>query len=416
MRSKARVLVAGAVLVAWAAPSRASDTITLTNGRVIVADRAWFEGTQLFYEKSGAQFGLPRDLVRSVQANASSPPPPSQDPDVQRGLEYVKAGRDTEAVALLRGALAREPRDLAALVGLTEALLRLQDSRAAAEAAERAIRLDPRDPRPHELLGDALLALGNTEAASGAYRASLRLRADPQVQKKLDVLPPTVAKAAAGPQFRLRYDGGVNEPLGLAVLRILGDAFSEFAQRIGYVPPDPVTVVLETQTDFEAAGAPPWAEGVFDGTVRIPVRGVEQPDRRLRGVLRHELAHSFVTLRTGGNCPTWIQEGVAQWLEGDDPARADAGLAARARSGTLFPLLTLEAPFQNLAPSDVPVAYAESLSGLAHLLRLRGEPGLTRLLSALGDGLPSEEALPVAIGMSYPEFQKNWELYLRGRR
>ena len=62
------------------------------------------------------------------------------------------------------------------------------------------------------------------------------------------------------------------------------------------------------------------------------------------------------------------------------------------------------------------MAYAESLSAVAHVLRLRGEPGLVRLIAALGDGLPSEEALPVAIGMGYGEFQQSWEQALRVRR
>jgi hypothetical protein len=32
----------------------ADDTITLTNGRVIEADRAWYEGDQLRYERAAA--------------------------------------------------------------------------------------------------------------------------------------------------------------------------------------------------------------------------------------------------------------------------------------------------------------------------------------------------------------------------
>ena len=37
-----------------------------------------------------------------------------------------------------------------------------------------------------------------------------------------------------------------------------------------------------------------------------------------------------------------------------------------------------------------------------------------RLLAALSDRLPSEEAMPVALALSYPEFQKSWEEYLNG--
>jgi hypothetical protein len=390
----------------------AGDTIVLTNGRVIQADRAWFEGAQLYYEKSGAVFGLPRSLVKSVEAQAPPPTARPSDPDVARALDYSRAGHDAEAIRVLRASLAREPRNLAALQAVAEASLRLKDARSAADAAEKAIRLDERDPRSHALLGDAQLALGNFRAAASAYRASLRIRPDPALQRKLEEIQPQPPNASGGAQFRLRYDGGVNEPMGVAVLQLLSEAFAEFSRRLGFAPPDPVTVILQTETDFQVPGSPPWAEGLYDGAVRIPVKGVEQPARHLKALLRHELAHSFITSRTGGNCPTWIQEGVAQWLEGGDPARADPSLLPRARSGALLPLLTLEAPFQNLAASDVGVAYAESLSGVAHLLRLRREEGLIRLLAALGDGLPSEEALPVSIGMSYGEFQRSWEQQL----
>jgi hypothetical protein len=49
-------------------------------------------------------------------------------------------------------------------------------------------------------------------------------------------------------------------------------------------------------------------------------------------------------------------------------------------------------------------------------VRLRKEAGLLRLLAALSDGLPSEEALPVSMALSYPEFQQSWQSHLRGLR
>jgi hypothetical protein len=144
------------------------------------------------------------------------------------------------------------------------------------------------------------------------------------------------------------------------------------------------------------------------------VRGLDKPNPRLVALLRHELAHSFVAARTRGNCPTWLHEGIAQWLEGGEPTREDAVVAAALAGGQLHPLLTLEAPFQTLPPTDITMAYAESLSAVAHIIHKRGEAGLVRLLAALGDGFPSEEALPVALALSYPEFQKSWEEALRG--
>ncbi len=403
-----------ALLVALAAVrAGADDTITLTNGRVIEADRAWYEGDQLRYEKSGGVFGIPRSLVRSLSKGYE--PEAAADPDLALARERIAAGDPVEAIRLLRLSLGRDPRSLPALHALVDAYLKLGDIRAARDTAERAVRLDDNDPRSRALLGDALVALGDREGAEVQYRRSLLLRADPEVQRKLGDVSAAPARAGKGAQFRIRYDGGVNEPLGTAVLEALTEAYAEYTKRLGFHPDDPVTVVLQMGTAFQQdARTPEWAEGVNDGTIRVPVLGLDRPSPRLIQVLRHELAHSFIAARTGGNCPTWLQEGVSQWLEGGDPARDDPAVARAAREGRLMPLLTLEAPFQSLPPFELQLAYAESLSAVAHVLRKRGEAGIVRLLAALSDRLPSEEALPVALALSYPEFQKSWEQHLVG--
>jgi hypothetical protein len=225
---------------------------------------------------------------------------------------------------------------------------------------------------------------------------------------------PSSSPAPVAPPFRVRYEGGMNEALGMAVIRELEAAHRDYTRVLGFKPPDTITVVLQLAEKPRESQIPGWAEGLNDGNIRVPVLGVEGMNRRLAGVLRHELAHSFVTARTGGNCPTWLQEGVAQWLQGGSPEREDRSVAALHSTRRLHPLLTLEVPFQQLSQDDVEPAYAESLSAVAHIIRLRGTAGLSRLLAALGDGHPSDEALPIALRLSYPEFQKSWEAHLEG--
>lgn len=388
-----------------------ADTITLTNGRVIEAERSWFEGSELRYEKDGGTYGLPRSLVRKVEQQGG--PEPAGDPDVARARERLTAGDPVEATRLLRAALGRSPRSVFVLQALAEAYLALGDARAARQTAEQAVRLEEQDPRSHALLGDALAALGDRAGAEAEYRRSLLLRPDPQVERKLGDVAPPPAAAGNGAQFRLRYDGGVNEPLGLALLATLTEAYNDHSRRLGFHPEEPITVVVELETGLTDTRLPDWAEGVNDGTIRVPAQGLEKINPRLVRVLRHEVAHSFIAARTGGNCPTWLQEGISQWLEGGDPEREDATVAAAARDGRLLALLTLEAPFQSLPPADLALAYAESLSAVAYILKRSGKAGVVRLLSALGDRLPSEEALPVALALSYPEFQQSWDNHLR---
>jgi tetratricopeptide (TPR) repeat protein len=387
----------------------AADTITLTNGRVIEADRTWYEGTQLRYEKNGGVFGLPKSLVQSVDQRSAAAA--RGGPEVVQARERLLSGDPSGAVRLLRTALARDARSVVALQTLAEAQLAMGDAQGARDSASRAAGLDDRDPRSYVLLGDALGAIGERVAAQDAYRHGLRLRPDAEVERKLAALAAALAAApsASRAQFRLRYDGGINEPLGTAVLEVLAGAYDNYASRLHFRPDDPITVVLEMGTGLPDPRAPEWAAGFNDGTIHVPLRGLERLSVPLVAVLRHELAHSFIRARTGGNCPTWLQEGISQWLEGGNPAREDAVVAAAARQGRLLPLLTLEGPFQSLPPEQVGLAYAESLSAVAHIVRTRGEGAIVRLLAGLGDRLPAEEALPVALALSYPEFQKSWE-------
>lgn len=390
----------------------AGDSILLNNGRVIEADRVWLQGSQVLYERNGATFGLPRTLVARIEQHA--PQAAASDPDVRRARAQLAAGDPVGATRLLVQALARDPSSLSAAQSLAEAYLALGDAHAAREAARKALGLDERNARSHALLGDALAALGDRSGAESAYRKSVQLHADPEVARKLGDFSPAPARPAGDAQFRLRFDGSVNQPLGAAVIELLGAAHAEYARRLGGAPGEPITVVLLTEEAFQAQRPPMWAAGVNDGTIRVPVRGLEGVTPELSAVLRHELAHSFVSARTGGNCPTWLQEGVAQWLEGGPPGRGDAALVPLARAGSLIALISLEGPFQSLSDARASQAYAQSLSAVAYVLRTRGEAGLIRLLSALGDGLPSEEALPVALALSYPELQKEWEQSLLG--
>jgi tetratricopeptide (TPR) repeat protein len=419
VKAPTTTIVAGAWLLGMAAAA-APDTITLNNGRVIEADRARFEGTQVVYEKNGGTFGLPRSLVKSVEQTPA--PEVNADPDLKRARERLAAGNAAEAARLLRAVLARDPRSSPALLTLSEAYMGMADPVRSRETAEKALLLEPRSARALVLLGDALAATGDRAGAEARYKQALELRPDPEVQRKLRELPPpapaplaTPAAAPRGPQFRLRYDGSINEPLGTELLQILTQAHGEYSRRLGFSPDEPVTVVLQTEAAFQEAGAPEWAAAVNDGVIRIPVRGVERPSADLVRVLRHELAHSFILSRTRGNCPTWLQEGISQWLEGGEPGRQDAAAAAASRQGRLLALASLEGPFRSLSEADAALAYAESLSAVAHIVRERGEAAIMRLLAALGDGLPSEEAIPVALALSYPELQRSWEQRLLGK-
>jgi hypothetical protein len=214
--------------------------------------------------------------------------------------------------------------------------------------------------------------------------------------------------------FHVRFEGEANPELARAVVAVLRDVEREYRERLGFGPRRPLTVILQNGAASPESRLPDWADGLYDGDIRVPAAGLSRPTERLVAVLRHELAHSFVDSRTRGNCPAWLQEGLSQWLEGAAPDRDDGQLAELAREGQLPALLTLEAPFLERQDDLVPIAYGASLSATAHILRTRGVSGIVRLLESLGAGLPAEEALPNALGMTYRQLQESWGAFLVG--
>ena len=62
---------ASLLVIALLGAGGAADTVTLTNGHVIEADRAWFEGNEVRYEKNGGIYGVPKTMVVRVDSHSS---------------------------------------------------------------------------------------------------------------------------------------------------------------------------------------------------------------------------------------------------------------------------------------------------------------------------------------------------------
>jgi tetratricopeptide (TPR) repeat protein len=343
-----------AALLAAALPAAASETIVLSGGRVIQAEKAWVEGGELRYLKDGTLFAVPRTLVERVLGQDGAPA--LVDPDIEKSGKSLAAGDPAEALRLARLALFRQPSSVPALQALAAAQLALGDANRARESAEAALALDASNALSREQLADALSDLADFLDAREQYRKVLALGPQPRVQAKLDALEAS-ALVSSSARFRIRYDGAADEPLGLAVLRVLDAAWVEYERRLGFAPGQPVTVVLQTATGFrDTTRAPEWVAAWNDGTIRVPVMGIQSPTPDLVRVLRHELAHSFVASRAGPKCPTWLHEGIAQWLEGGDPRRDDASLQKLLAARALPRIESLESPFVGLSQSQATTA------------------------------------------------------------
>lgn len=188
-------------------------------------------------------------------------------------------------------------------------------------------------------------------------------------------------------RFVLSHDTDIRSHLADDILAVLEEAYSSVGRDLTMFPASRIAVILYTKKDYRLVTAgPDWSGGLYDGKIRLPVGGAGELSPHLKGVLFHEYTHVVVQELTHGNCPTWLNEGLAE-LQGrkmfNPPLSA---LVKAAKNGVLFPISRLEGGLASLGTSDAALAYQQSYSLVKFMVSAYGWPKVTEILQRLGAG------------------------------
>src|SRR2546425_8800921 len=76
------------------------------------------------------------------------------------------------------------------------------------------------------------------------------------------------------PHFTVLFEGPAEQRLAAAAVDALEAAYWRIGTALLAYPPTVITVVLYTDEQFrDVTRSPAWAGGVFDGKIRVPMRG-----------------------------------------------------------------------------------------------------------------------------------------------
>ncbi|HEY4743703.1 MAG TPA: peptidase MA family metallohydrolase, partial [Desulfuromonadaceae bacterium] len=217
-------------------------------------------------------------------------------------------------------------------------------------------------------------------------------------------------------RFDLSYDPGVTTDLALALLDVLENAANQVGAGLGHFPEARVPVVIYQRDGFKTVtDSPDWSGGIYDGTIRLPYGGLKEITPPMRGVLFHEYAHVVVFDLTRGNCPLWLNEGIAEWFGRTQYNRPMADLSRAARQGTFADFRRLEGSFSGFSRQDAALAYQQSYAMVDYLVATYGWHRVKELLVALGNGMNVEAAIAAAwkeYGLSYAGLVREWQGYM----
>ena len=301
-------------------------------------------------------------------------------------------------------------------------LLRTGNAVEALPYAERAVRIAPDSPDTLAILGYAQYSSDRIKDAIRSWQHSLQLRPDAQVQKYMEKAERDATAESDFTQnrsshFTLKYEGRQTpESLRRDLVSTLESHYDELVRDLGVAPRGSIAAILYTdQAFFDVTQSPSWVGAVNDGKLRIPINGMSPVTPELSRVLKHELAHSFINQLSGGRCPQWLNEGIAQAMEPKSLSSHGRRLAELFKAQQEIPFNALEGSFMRLSSMEASLAYDESLAAVQFIIETRGASDLQRILQRLAEGNSTESALRATIHDDYGRLQDDVGRYLKSK-
>jgi hypothetical protein len=160
-----------------------------------------------------------------------------------------------------------------------------------------------------------------------------------------------------------------------------------------------------------------WAGGVAFPEYNIILMGVppDIADDWGRSTIRHELAHLVVGQYgrscVGGHRPTWLEEGLAMYAEGEPASDVTADLDQAIQENSFAPLRSLSGSFP--AHDDAAgSAYSQSYSTIEFLRDEYGQEKLQMLLLLLAEGASYDDALEQIYNVNVDGLEQQWRTWI----
>ena len=181
-----------------------------------------------------------------------------------------------------------------------------------------------------------------------------------------------------------------------------------YQRNFGQLPKVSASIrLMDDEQFYKQTGAPRWTNAMYyRGEIVIPLSPTEPIDKEnLTRSVKHEYTHAVLHALSGGKCPGWVDEGIAQLAEGEVHPLVEPALRRWLLRQEPVALSLLQGGFTGLATEMVPAAYAQSLISARVLLKAYGWEKMKGYLSALSQGTSGQDAFQASFGISESTFE-----------
>ncbi|MEA3368870.1 MAG: tetratricopeptide repeat protein [Candidatus Ratteibacteria bacterium] len=285
----------------------------------------------------------------------------------------------------------------------------------AIKAFHEAVRCMPESEHPWIMMGDCYYQLDDLGEAIDCWEEAKKLSPENRlVKNRLDKAKKEwpVQKnfdQFSSSYFRINFSPDFSRDKTDEIYNYVKEAIWDVGRDLGFYPRQKFSVFVYQSEQFkEVFGPKKHLAGLYDGKIHLHINDKTAPER-IAAVVRHEYTHAVIFWITQGNCPLWLNEGLACFEEKKKEAVNFKELKIPAQQNRLIPLFKLsEACFYSADFEEASLAYREAHSVVKYLLGEYGWWTVRKILVLFGEGKTEEEVIKEALRMTPARLEEKW--------
>lgn len=298
---------------------------------------------------------------------------------INQGYDYFRNRKYHEAERFLEDALSYDKDNPDALSLLGNVCYDSQKIKKAKEYWQRCLEIDPQQ--------------------EGIKQRLSKISQEIEVERGLDKI--------TNYHFDIRYQENAVRNQEYKIRDYLEQAYREVGQDFNYFPRYKIIVLIYSTNDYQNL-VNTRSLGVYDGKIRISADQVLDIKGKLEEVLRHEYTHVLVRDLTEGNCPTWLNEGLAQYEQYQGSSAELERFYKALKEKPLFSLQDLEIAFACDSREVVVRAYQQSYCFTSYIINRYGMWRIKKILERLKEGESIEDAFRQKCYVGLEKIEKDW--------
>ncbi|MFA6636340.1 MAG: tetratricopeptide repeat protein [Candidatus Omnitrophota bacterium] len=284
-----------------------------------------------------------------------------------------------------------------------------------------ALQYDSNNPYTHYNLGQAYYQVQNMPRAREFLEKAYDL--DPSLKGLKGLLSRVKGEASAESAFDrietmhfiVAADRTVPSSKVSYIRTHLEEAYGRVGMILDHYPQKKTIAVIFSEDSYDSIlkGVPPWSLALYDGKIRLPADRFRYDQKDVRKIIYHEYAHVVVRELTAGNCPVWLNEGIAGLAESLIEPKDKAKIRRYVERFGIVPLRSIPEGFADIKRREImTLLYIESYLLVEFMVRKFGYEGLRRVLRELRAGNSAWAAISGVSEQSMADFEQEWARFL----